>query len=145
MPDDEINALIREIAEKHNIAVGRNDPILVLHTINERLAKNSAASQEMLLTQFRQELEVVANQWSQDAKEKAERILSAALNASQDAMKKLLREGAETANKALRQENLEFQKSLTTQVRAISRIAWLNAGTAAMLLVGAVSLCLIIL
>jgi hypothetical protein len=36
---DPVDELIKEIAVKHNIAVSRDDPIMVLHTINERLMR----------------------------------------------------------------------------------------------------------
>lgn len=39
---DQIEELIKEIAAKHGIAVSRDDPILVLQTINNRLMQNSS-------------------------------------------------------------------------------------------------------
>ena len=43
--DDKIEELIREIAAKHGIAVGRDDPILILQTINMKLMQDSASAQ----------------------------------------------------------------------------------------------------
>lgn len=54
---DQIEELIREIAAKHGIAVGRDDPVLILHTINARLMADSAAKQEEILAAFKEELE----------------------------------------------------------------------------------------
>jgi hypothetical protein len=136
--DEQLNALIREIAEKHHIAVGRNDPILVLHTINERLMKNSAASQEEILGQFRQELESVAQQWGFDAKEKAERILSAALTASQEAMRKLLLDGAKATTEILRKEIQESLTTFETPIRETKRVAWMNMGASVLTLLAAI-------
>jgi len=37
--NEEIDELIKEIAVKHGIAVGRDDPIIILQTINNRLMR----------------------------------------------------------------------------------------------------------
>ena len=42
-------AIIRTVAVKHGIALGRNDPILVLHTINGLLMDEFASKQEALI------------------------------------------------------------------------------------------------
>ena len=39
---DQVEELIKEIAAKHGIAVSRDDPILILQTINARLMQDSA-------------------------------------------------------------------------------------------------------
>ena len=79
--DDKIEELIREIAVKHGIAVGRDDPILILQTINTRLMQDSQAAQQEILDRFKEELEAIAHRWGDDAKGKAERTLNAALAA----------------------------------------------------------------
>lgn len=91
---DRIEEIIKEIAVKHGIAVGRDDPIMILQTINERLMQDTAAAQQEILEQFKSELESVAFRWGEDAKAKAERTLNAALAASRDAMNKAMQEGA---------------------------------------------------
>ena len=77
--DDKIEELIREIAAKHGIAVGRDDPILILQTINMKLMQDSASAQQEILDAFKSELESIAHRWGDDAKGKAERTLNAAL------------------------------------------------------------------
>ena len=61
--DDKIEELIREIAVKHGIAVGRDDPILILQTINTRLMQDSQAAQQEILDRFKEELEAIAHRW----------------------------------------------------------------------------------
>jgi Transcriptional activator TraM len=65
-----IEAIIRTVAVKHGIAVGRNDPILILHTLNELLINDFARKQEELIHQFHVGLEKTADSWSKcmDAK-----------------------------------------------------------------------------
>lgn len=94
---DRIEETIKEIAAKHGVAVGRDDPILILQTINDRLMKDSARAQEELVDRFREELEALAHRWSEDAKTRAERVLNVALSASKDAMIKSMEDGAQAA------------------------------------------------
>ena len=102
--DDKIEELIREIAAKHGIAVGRDDPILILQTINMKLMQDSASAQQEILDAFKSELESIAHRWGDDAKGKAERTLNAALAASKDAMTRGMQEGAKAAAEAVRRE-----------------------------------------
>ena len=91
---DVVEELIGEVARKHGIAIGRDDPILVLHTMNDRLVRESAAAQQVLLDAYKQELEVLASRWSMEATDRADRILQAALAGSQEAIASAMREGA---------------------------------------------------
>mgnify|MGYP003379481151 CR=1 FL=1 len=77
--DDKIEETIKAIAARHGIAVSRDDPILVLQTINDRLMQDSQAAQQEILEGFKSELEAIAHRWGEDSKGKAERTLNAAL------------------------------------------------------------------
>ena len=101
---DQIEELIKEIAAKHGIAVSRDDPILVLQTINNRLMQDSAKAQQIQLDQYKEELEDLALRWGKDAKDKAERILNAALTANKETMSREMQEGARTLAEAVRAE-----------------------------------------
>jgi cell division septum initiation protein DivIVA len=124
--DDQIEALIREIAQKHGIVVGRDDPILVLQTINHRLMQDSAKSQQAQLDKLKEELEALAQRWSQDAKEKSERILNASLAAGKQAMSQLMEEGATTTVRLLVNETEALLARLTRPVRDAHRLAVFN-------------------
>lgn len=123
---DQIEELIREIASKHGIAVARDDPILVLQTINNRLLQDSAKAQQALLAQFKEELEAVSLRWQTDSKEKAERVLSAALTASKSAMEKLLHEGAMTTAKLARSELDTALQQIDNRARDARHTALIN-------------------
>lgn len=58
---DRVDDLIGEVARKHGVAIGRDDPILVLQTINERLLQDSSAAQQALLDAYKEELEALAS------------------------------------------------------------------------------------
>jgi hypothetical protein len=124
---DQLEELIREIAVKHGIAVARDDPILVLQTINNRLMQDSSKAQQMLLDQFKQELEVLALRWGSDAKEKADRTLTAALVAAKNEMHGILNESANAVARSVVIEIDAALASLHVNVRDANRIAVCNA------------------
>src|SRR5690606_36588405 len=101
---DKIEETIKAIAVRHGIAVSRDDPILVLQTINDRLMQSSRSAQEEILENFRSELVAIAHRWGEDSKGKAERTLNAALAASKEAMAQGMKEGAKVAAESVQRE-----------------------------------------
>ncbi|MFL6631641.1 MAG: conjugal transfer protein TraM [Massilia sp.] len=124
--DDQIETLIREIAQKHGIVVGRDDPIFVLQTINHRLMQDSARAQQAQLERLKEELEALAQRWSQDAREKSERILNASLTVGKQAMGELMAEGATTTARRLADEMDGLLDRLAQPVREARRLAIFN-------------------
>ena len=103
----------KELLAKHGIAVGRDDPILILQTINDRLMQESTEAQQAILDSFKSELEEIAHRWGEDAKNKAERTLNAALTASKQTMATSMQESAKLAAEAARSEiekTIKFSK-----------------------------------
>jgi hypothetical protein len=128
---DQLEELIREIAVKHGIAVARDDPILVLQTINNRLMQDSSKAQQALLDQYKQELEMLALRWGTDAKEKADRTLSSALVAAKHVMHEILDDNAHVVAQMVATEIDAGLARLYLHIRASNKIAMLNALAAA--------------
>lgn len=126
MRDDQIEDLIKEIAVKHGIAVGRDDPILILQTINNRLLQDGVKAQQEILDQFKEQLEVLAMRWSEDAKNKAERIVNASLNASKESMEAMMAQGARETIKAVRTEIDGSLNRINGPIRDGRKIAYIN-------------------
>ena len=124
--NEEIDELIKEIAIKHGIAVGRDDPIIILQTINNRLMRDSQKAQQEMLDQFKSELEAMSLRWSIDAKEKAERILNASLAASKDAMGQVMLEEAKVTATSVRAEIDDALSHVTINIRDARRISIFN-------------------
>lgn len=108
MPDH-IDELIGEIAKAHHISLGRDDPILMLHLVNERLLRESSKAQQVQLDRFKAELEDAMVRWAADIKEKSERILNLAIGASAALMEK----NAQASTKSM-------NENLTTQINQYS-------------------------
>ena len=133
MSSDRVEALIREIAVTHGIAVSRNDPIMILQTINMRLLDDSAKAQETMLDAYKQELEGLNQQWGNNAKAMADRVLTASLLASKEAMATLMQEGARELTKGVKAEvEAGIAASIATPVREGRRIAIFNVIAAVM-------------
>lgn len=137
MATDKIEETIKEIAVKHGIAVGRDDPILILQTINERLMQDSAAAQQEILDHFKEELEAIAHRWGDDAKNKAERTLNAALTASREAMTNTMQEGAKSAAELIRREIKAVSAQFAAPIREAKRVALMNLIAAGMTIIAA--------
>jgi hypothetical protein len=122
----EVEELIKEIAAKHGIAVSRDDPILVMQTINNRLMQDTTKAQQAQLDHYKEELEALALRWGIDAKSKAERILNAALAASKDAMDQAMQENAKSTAASVRAEVDLILGRTANQLKDAQRIALLN-------------------
>lgn len=123
---EEIEELIKEIAVNHGIAVGRDDPILILQTINNRLMQNSMKAQQEILDQFKAELEEMSQRWGTDIKAKAERILNATLDASKDTMEKQMKQGAIEIVSRLDKETKSVILGMVKPLNIANRIAIMN-------------------
>jgi hypothetical protein len=130
---DKVEEMIKEIAAKHGIAVGRNDPIFVLQTINDRLMRDSMDAQKDLLAQFAQEVETISHRWEDDARTKAERVVNAALAASKDVMERTMQDGAAAASVAMKREVDAGLSSVAAGVR----VAYINLAAALITVIAA--------
>jgi hypothetical protein len=124
--EHELEETIKEIAAKHGIAVGRDDPILILQTLNNRLMQANHKAQQALLDQYKSELEGISLRWSTDAKEKAERILNASLTASKSAMEQLLRAGTKEAVTTITSEVDASINRISRLIKDANRIGLMN-------------------
>lgn len=125
-PVDPTDALIREIAVKHGIAVSRDDPILVLQTINQRLLEDSARAQQSQLDQFQAELDALSLRWGNDARARAERTVHVALVASQESLALALSTSASATTAVLRAETDSILTRLAAPVATLRRTALLG-------------------
>jgi hypothetical protein len=135
--EHELEETIKEIAAKHGIAVGRDDPILILQTLNNRLMQANHKAQQALLDQYKSELEGISLRWSADAKEKAERILNASLTASKSAMEQLLRAGTKEAVTTITSEVDASINRISRLIKDANRIGLMNLAASCITLLAA--------
>ncbi|WP_169805893.1 conjugal transfer protein TraM [Azohydromonas lata] len=94
--------MIKEIAVRHGVAVGRDDPILMLLTIFERLQRDGETAQHELLEKFKAEIESTVQRVDQDAQARATKAVVALLEASRAGIQKTAGDGAGEAVSALK-------------------------------------------
>lgn len=119
-----MNEAIQDVAIKHGVVLGKDDPVLILHTMNERLLEENRKAQQEMLAQFKEEMESISSQWKNDAKEKAEKVINAALAGSKDGMDKILRQTTSEYTHAMRNlvsESLDEARDLTRQAQKTNR------------------------
>lgn len=132
---EKIEETIKEIAIKHGVAVGRDDPIMILHTINERLMKETTTAQRQILHEFKEELESAAHEWEITTKKLAERILNVALTAS----KEEIAEGRKKAAEAIERVVDCRLAQANTVVRKARILTMINMATAVVTVLFAVA------
>ncbi|MEO7560142.1 MAG: hypothetical protein ABIT23_07820 [Nitrosospira sp.] len=81
---DPINQIIEDVAVKHAIALGRDDPILVVYTINRRLMESSAKIQLAMLDEYRTTMESIAHEWETQAVHQANSTLEKILDSTKE-------------------------------------------------------------
>ena len=123
---EENDALIKEIAVKHGIAVGRDDPILILHTLNNQLLQDNRKAQQELLDQFKAELEGLSLRWKIDDRDKAERILNVSLAASKESMGHLMQAGTNELVATVKNEVDVALSRIERPIRDAYRIGIMN-------------------
>ena len=124
---DRIEELIKEIAAKHGIAVARDDPILVLQTINHQLLQDSASAHQAQLDHFKEEMEAICNRWHIDATDKAQRIVNASLSGANAAVNDILANTSQTCAALIGKEVELVLSKLEKEKNTNYRIALLNA------------------
>lgn len=126
MGNDPTDDLLREIASKHGVALDRHDPILIVHTLHARLLAESTSAQQAMLEDYRKTLEAMLERWGAETKAKAERIVSASLTASTEAMKTQMATHTTDVASAIRKEVTDVLGQTETRIRTATMIGYLN-------------------
>ncbi|RUR14267.1 conjugal transfer protein TraM [Legionella sp. km772] len=127
---DKIDQTIQDIAVQHGVALGKDDPILIFQTINNRLLEENRKAQQDLLAQFKEEMENISSRWKEDAQIKAEKILNIALLSTKETMAKLLQESTSESVQAMKKmisDSLAETRDLAQQTRKCSWVTLLSS------------------
>ncbi len=89
---DQIEELIKQVAVENGVGLSKDDPVMIMHTINARLLKDSELSQKALLDQFKSEMEVIVSRLSIEAKSQSNSIVNAAILSSRSEIAKVMAE-----------------------------------------------------
>lgn len=140
MVDESHDDLLQEIAAKHGVALDRQDPILIVQTLHRRLLAESRRSQQAMLEDYRTTLEGLLDRWGTETKTKAERIVTASLTASMEAMKTQMSDSASEAGKTIQTEVTRALARVAGSLQSATRIGYLNLLASVITLLAAVVL-----
>ncbi|HAT7073435.1 TPA: conjugal transfer protein TraM [Legionella pneumophila] len=132
---DQFESLINEVAIKHGVVLGRDDPILILQTMNAKLMEDNAKTQQLMLHQYKEELEGIALRWGNEAKKKSERILNASLTASKEAMANVLEASARATALTIQNDIEQLLSNAGKALQRTERIALINLAASALTLI----------
>ncbi len=83
MSNDKLDALIERVASEHGIILSQDDPVLIMHTLNEVLLEQNEKAHAELLSNYQAILEENFNRWCEYSTKKSNAIISASMSNAQ--------------------------------------------------------------
>ena len=77
-----MDALIKRVASEHGIVLSQDDPVLMMHTLNEVLLEQNEKAHAELLSNYQAILEESFNQWREYSTKKSNAMISASTNSA---------------------------------------------------------------
>jgi len=141
MSSEKLAALIERIASEHGIVLSQDDPVLMMHTLNEVLLEQNEKAHAELLSKYQAILEESFNQWQTVTSKKA----NALINAQQNNFSK---NNDQLIDQSMQLISEKFIIAINHDIRELVRIsrqaAIMNLFAAALVLVSAVLILVIL-
>ncbi|SEQ06475.1 conjugal transfer protein TraM [Nitrosomonas ureae] len=83
MSNDKLDALIERVASEHGIVLSQDDPVLMMHTLNEVLLEQNEKAHAELLSNYQAILEENFNRWCEYSTKKSNAIINASMSNAQ--------------------------------------------------------------
>lgn len=83
MSNDKLDALIERVASEHGIVLSQDDPVLMMHTLNEVLLEQNEKAHAELLSNYQAILEENFNRWCEYSTKKSNAIISTSMGNAQ--------------------------------------------------------------
>ena len=125
--DDNMDDLLAELARKHKVALGPDDPVAMLLTVNRFLLRETAASQEQLLQGFRESIATSSSDWNKLANKRAEAILNATIFAAKNAVASGAEEGVAAGLSVFLQSAERLSGRIDGQLKQVRRLVYSSA------------------
>ncbi len=140
MGEDPTEELLQEIASKHGVALSRQDPILIVQTMHERLLAESRSAHQAMLEDYRTTLDALLDRWGAETKTKAERIVTVTLTASMETMTAQMATHTTEVTSTIRKEVTAVLEQTETRMRWATTVGYLNLLAALVTVLAAVVL-----
>lgn len=89
LESEELKDIEKLIAQTHGFYLSRDDPILILYTLNKLIMKENIQVLSRAMKNFKEELALEALKWSDSSNIAAEKVFTMTLNAHEIEMNKL--------------------------------------------------------
>lgn len=146
MDDNSIDEILRKIALEHNVTLGREDPILILHTMNKIIIEENRKNQDLLFKDLGEKLGHVMVGVSENSKSQVEKSVNAALTASKEISSSIIDNSSkvtiEKINDSLKKAVDNAIEKIDSKNKAVKNLAYVNLVASAMVLITAVVLVL---
>lgn len=122
---DALHQIIDEVAVKHGFALDRDDPVLMIYTINRHLMQSSATIQQAMLDRYRQELDDSMRKWEIQAARQQNSTLQKIIDSTKENIANTLRTEMDVARNQLEADYQRRSRdvSLTLLGSALTLIA----------------------
>jgi len=124
--DDPIHQIIKEVALKHGFALDRDDPILMIYTINRHLMQSSAGIQQAMLDEYRTAMQSIVQEWETQA-----------VRQTNSTMEKILASSKEIIGSAIRTEIGAARDEVVSDYQKQRRDAYLTLFASILTLIAA--------
>lgn len=118
LDEDPILQIIEEVAVKHGVALDRDDPVLMIYTINQRLMQSGAGIQQAMLEQYRKDMEENMGLWKAQAWRQGDQAVRVTLDATRETITATVRTETEAALKELTMDLQKHQRSASLNLLA---------------------------
>ncbi len=83
MNSNKLDALIERIASEHGIVLSQDDPVLMMHTLNEVLLEQNEKAHAELLSNYQAILEESFNRWCEYSTKKSNALINSSISNTQ--------------------------------------------------------------
>ncbi len=83
MSNDKLDALIERVASEHGIVLSQDDPVLMMHTLNEVLLEQNEKAHAELLSNYQAILEENFNRWCEFSSKKSNALINSSISNAQ--------------------------------------------------------------
>ena len=142
MSNDKLDALIERVASEHGIVLSQDDPVLMMHTLNEVLLEQNKEAHAELLSNYQTILEENFNRWCEYSTKKSNAMINASANNAKLTRDQFLESCIQLIDEKVKSGIGHEIYELT---RISRQVAIINLLVSALILVSAVTIFLILL
>ena len=142
MSSDKLAALIERIASEHGIVLSQDDPVLMMHTLNEVLLEQNKEAHAELLRNYQAILEENFNRWREYSTKKSNALINSSMGNAQLTRDQFLESCIQLIDERIKSG---VDQEIYDLVRISRQAAIINLLASALILVSVVTIFLILL